>query len=818
MAEIAVIPEDNDPDDIPDLKPFEGKLVEITGMEEKLDPNTQDDSMQPVDVNGLKGRVLSWIPDASKYVVEVFSGETVPVSEENLLEYDPPDPEEGGFDICWYVQPNSLDSGIFAAMLSSHLEKKGFCVVQTFLGTAGCQQAWEIAEQLQGFHVISEDFQADYLGREDLAQKTAWLYNDGVLTLSMDEFEALGGSGDANSALEWCDQTFTCIASHLYPYAPNLEDPELQFTPWGRTNGLVRMSFQSDDERVDLEKTPRSYNEEAREREEHESLLESKKICMMYLIDAEGGSLTLHAENGDVVIPLEPNLSKVVVFREDQMSYSYAPTGRFLTLQAWLVDEPATYQDQLEEFRTIDGPEEPTGERVCVMAVQPKYPGNANSCEKDSLLYMSGLDGHIQVPIVRWDIDVYYRAEHTPGYSMTRHGANLTDDEMAQFDNKFFGIDSDYVVHMAPKDRISLEIGYQCLNYCGFRKETLRGAHLGVFCGDSGSDYVTIRQMQNFVEGASPQVYETVQNAALCNRLSWTFGMTGPTHTSETACSSSLVATGIAHMMMRRAEKDQTKSSMDLGIKQSLVIGINTMVGPWMYIGLSGPGMLTKEGRCFTFNRSADGYARAEGAGALFLRLCSNSFEEFGNVAKLIGSCVNQDGRSASMTAPHGPSQSDVIKASMREAGLIPSMITIAECHGTGTALGDPIEIGSLRAIMGKARGEVPLLITTSKSNLGHMECGAGACGLLKCILMLRLCVGYPNLHLCEVNPHLDIDGFPICIETELQDFGANSGLTGVSSFGFGGTNARADVWGHSIMGARACHPGPAMKLRTVFM
>mmetsp|Transcript_64090 Transcript_64090/g.111752 ORF Transcript_64090/g.111752 Transcript_64090/m.111752 type:complete len:814 (+) Transcript_64090:57-2498(+) len=813
MAEEAIVPQDTDPDETPDLKLLEGKLVEITGV----DPNAQDGSMEPVDVNGLKGRVVSWIADANKYAVEIFSGEMVPVSEENLLEYDPPEPEEGGFDICWYGQPNSLDSGIFAAMLSSHLEKKGCCVVQTFLGVSGCQQAWEIAEQLQGFHVISEDMQAEYLGREDVGQKTAWLYNDGVLTLNMDEFESLGGGGDASSALEWCDQTFTCIASHLFPYAPNFEDPEMQFTPWGRTNGLVRMSFQTDEERADLSKVPRSYNE-AQELEEHQNLVESKKICMIYLIDAEGGSLTLHAENGDIVIPLEPNLSKIVVFREDQMSYSYAPTGRFLTLQAWLTDEPVTYKDQLEEFRTIDGPEEPQGERVCIMSVQPRYPGFANTPENTFLIYGTGLDGHQEMPKARWDIDVYYRKEHTPGFSMTRHGAMMSMDELVQFDNKFFGIESEYAYKIPPKDRIAMEIGYQALTFAGFTKETLNGSKLGVFCGDSGTDFYGQTLFRLAETGYDPDRWENFQNSTMCNRLSWRFGMVGPTHTSETACSSSLVATGIAHMHLRRREEDQCQSSTDCKLKQCLMIGINTLVGPESYIYLSGPGMLTHEGRCFTFNRSADGYARGEGAGAMLFRLCSNSLESMGRLAMLIGSCVNQDGRSASMTAPHGPSQSDVIKASMREAGLTPSMITIAECHGTGTSLGDPIEIGSLRAVMSKDRGETPLLTTTSKSNLGHLECGAGACGLLKCILMLRHSVGNPNCHYAEVNPHLDIDGFPIVIETENIDFGANSGLTGVSSFGFGGTNARADVWGHSVIGARVCYSGSVMKLRTVFM
>lgn len=818
-GETDLVLKEDDPDEIPDLKPFEGKLVEITGVEGKIEPESSEEgALEPLDINGIKGRVLEWIADADKYAVESFSGEVIPVSEENLLEYDPPDPEDGGFDLCWYSQANSLDSGMFAAMMASHLEKKGCCVVQTFLGGAGCQQAMDIANQLQYWSVMGPEYQQEYLGREEVAEKTAWLYNDGVFILNMDEFEAVSGS-EASSALELCDQTFTCIASHLFPYAPNFEDAEQQFTPWGRTNGLVRMSFGSSEEKSALD--VKTMTEEA-ELEAHSQLSESKKLCMMYLIDAEGGSLTLHAEAGDVVIPLQPNQSKVVVFREDQMSYSYAPTGRHLALQAWLVDEPQIYKDQVETLRNIDGPEEPPGQRINIMSMQTEYPGNASDPDAAWCFYFAGTDGQQHIPPMRWDVDVYYRNVHTPGYSMSNHGSFLTDAEITSFDNTFFNFDEKYTKMMPPHHRINSEIGYQVLHSAGFRREMLKGAWMGVFTGDSGSDFTQMqlggRMDPRLGVGMDKLFFENSFNCAAAGRLSWLFGMVGPVSTAETACSSSLVATGVAHMHMRWVNDDQIKTSMNQHVKQSLVLGTNTLVGAGSYIFLSGPGMLTHEGRCFTFNASADGYARGEGGGGLFMRTCSNSLEAMGRLAMMIGSCVNQDGRSASMTAPHGPSQSEVIKASMTEAGLMPNMVSIAECHGTGTALGDPIEIGSLKAIMSKGRGDSPLLTTSAKSNLGHLECGAGMCGILKCVLMLRHSIGVPNNHLCEINPHLDIDGFPIGLEVEGIDFGCNSGLTGVSSFGFGGTNARIDLWGHSVVGQRSCMSGSVMKLRTVFM
>jgi len=292
-------------------------------------------------------------------------------------------------------------------------------------------------------------------------------------------------------------------------------------------------------------------------------------------------------------------------------------------------------------------------------------------------------------------------------------------------------------------------------------------------------------------------------------------GMKGPVSTTETACSSSLVACSLAQMTMRRQQEGQTKPNLDTDLQHGLVIGTNTLIGVGSYISLSGPGMLTSKGRCFTFDHSADGFARGEGVGGVKLKMCDNAIESQDRLAILIGCCANQDGRSASMTAPHGPSQQDVIKSSMREGGLLANMITIAECHGTGTALGDPIEVGALRGVMGTKR-EAPILKTSAKTNIGHLEAAAGIAGLIKCVNMLNFSTGAPNCHLLTLNPHLDVQGFPVLFETECMDYGSNSGLTGVSSFGFGGTNARADVWGHASHGHRYSITGELSRARSL--
>lgn len=233
----------------------------------------------------------------------------------------------------------------------------------------------------------------------------------------------------------------------------------------------------------------------------------------------------------------------------------------------------------------------------------------------------------------------------------------------------------------------------------------------------------------------------------------------------------------------------------------ALVMGVNTLLGPLSYIGNCAAGMLSHVGRCFTFNRAADGYQRGEGCGAVFLDSLLNKEEIVERAASIIGSATNQDGRSASITAPNGPSQTEVIKKSMGFAGIDVNTVAMAECHGTGTALGDPIEVGALQAVMRKRT--IPMLKVSTKTHIGHLEAGAGIAGLTKCVQMIRACTAPSNCHFNNLNPHISIEGYPVVICTEISDTGFSSGYCGVSSFGFGGTNSRCDVYGEGNLGPR---------------
>lgn len=771
-------------------------------------------SLQPVDISGERGRAGVYLQDEQKYEVNTFSGLLVLVPEDKLSAFEPPDSEEpGGFCVAWPTRLDDTSLASFASDVAGKVSDQGFCVVQMFEGEEAVVETLDTCREILNWGSLQSDVEEEYLGSEPVEGKVAWMQyqlsredgkQPGMKTVPLESLVP-SMNIDGMGALERVDKSITNVAALLWSSVQEWED-EKAFTPWGRTNPLVRASFEADDTRSVLRRNTLGMDD-AEELDEFVSFVDSRKLCALYLVENDGGELELNpkAEAYDyspVTIPLSKN--KLVIFRCDQLglNFSYKPEGRSLCLQSWILDMPSKMRESEEVLRFIDGPEEPLGQRNCVMGMMTRYPGNGSDPLAFWSMLQTGGDTQVEVPATRWDIDIYYRKEHTLGFSMTCHGGLLMEKEVSGFDNVFFGIPAEQAKCMAPYHRILMEVGYEALARAGHRKHEMLGWKCGVFVGDSGTDWdgpqMTAENLHWRWEGR--------ERSAAATRLSHVLGLKGPTLTAETACSSSLVAAGMAQASMRQPLPGQKAVGVASGLMDGLVIGINTCIGPIAYITLSGPGMLTSRGRCFTFDSSADGFARGEGVGALKLKICNNSYESMGRLAVLIGCSVNQDGRSASMTAPHGPSQQAVIRDSMREGGISPKMITIAECHGTGTALGDPIEVGALRGVLGNRAS--PLLATSSKSNLGHLEAGAGMAGLIKCICMLQFCSGSPNIHLVKLNAHLDVEGFPCYFESEAVDFGINSGLSGVSSFGFGGTNARADVWGHATHGHKIAMTG----------
>eukprot|EP00413_Alexandrium_margalefii_P011138 CAMPEP_0204541056 /NCGR_PEP_ID=MMETSP0661-20131031/17934_1 /ASSEMBLY_ACC=CAM_ASM_000606 /TAXON_ID=109239 /ORGANISM="Alexandrium margalefi, Strain AMGDE01CS-322" /LENGTH=584 /DNA_ID=CAMNT_0051547727 /DNA_START=77 /DNA_END=1828 /DNA_ORIENTATION=- len=250
----------------------------------------------------------------------------------------------------------------------------------------------------------------------------------------------------------------------------------------------------------------------------------------------------------------------------------------------------------------------------------------------------------------------------------------------------------------------------------------------------------------------------------------------------------------MCHAMLRKVDNK--------GVERMFSVGHQTCNMPWGFIGLSGAGMLGRTGRCLTFDNSGNGMARAEGCGGLYMKTTSDPTIVTERLGVYNSSFINQDGRSASLTAPNGPSQQLCMRASMKDGHLNPSDIVSNESHGTGTALGDPIETGSVRAVF-RGRGEMPVCVTSSKSNTGHQESTAGANGLLRTLTSLLNATIATTVHVNILNQHIEHEGFPGIFPTESYDLNRDSNVAGLNSFGFGGTNSRAELWAHAVQGAR---------------
>ncbi|CAJ1362981.1 unnamed protein product [Effrenium voratum] len=428
------------------------------------------------------------------------------------------------------------------------------------------------------------------------------------------------------------------------------------------------------------------------------------------------------------------------------------------------------------------GPAPPGLGSIQVQALSVCLPGSG-SPEALWALLVAGTETQTEVALDRWDVALYYAPDVRPGSevakSNAKHGAFLAASELAMFDFGFFGVSEEEAEVWLPEQRLVLRTGFDALQQAG---AATRGARVGVYVGDCSGE------SQHHVPLRLKSHQSTV--AATGSRLSYLLGLRGEACSFDTACSSSLVALGHAHGM----RSDRTCAG-------ALVLGVRVLFGPEGFVGLGAAGFLGVHGRCLTFDGSANGFGRGEGCSGIFLCKDPEDGDVEMHLASLLGTAVNQDGRSASLTAPNGPSQQSCIRDSLALAGIDPATISLAECHGTGTSLGDPIEVGAARVVMQKR--DVPLSLTSSKSNIGHAEAAAGLNGLVKCVLALLYSVCPPNVHLRRLNAHIDIDGFPCLVGMENVDVIRNSQHVGVSSFGFGGTNARADLWGYCQEGFR---------------
>ncbi len=431
--------------------------------------------------------------------------------------------------------------------------------------------------------------------------------------------------------------------------------------------------------------------------------------------------------------------------------------------------------------RKLDSLESVHKDPLAIIGMACRYPGHANDSEAFWQLLHNGVDAIEEVPPSRWDMEAYFDPDpETAGKICTRYGGFVDDVEL--FDPQFFGISPREVVSMDPQHRLALEVTWEALENAAQAPAMLVERRVGVFLGITTRDYSERLTYDGF---DNLDVYGLTGNlsAFAAGRISYALGLQGTAMALDTACSSSLVAIHVACQSLRSGESDMV-----------LTGGVNLLLWPEISVTETKAHMLAPDGRCKTFDSHADGFVRGEGCGILVIKRLSDAVANGDNILALIrGWYSNHDGASSGLTVPNLRAQKAVIEGALQFAGITPLDVDYIEAHGTGTSLGDPIELGGLAAVFGKGRSkENPLMLGSVKTNVGHLESAASVAGVMKVVLALLHEEIPPHLHLQELNPHVQWKQVPVVIPTEPTPWPRSERprIAGVSSFGASGTNA----------------------------
>lgn len=414
---------------------------------------------------------------------------------------------------------------------------------------------------------------------------------------------------------------------------------------------------------------------------------------------------------------------------------------------------------------------------IAIIGLACRFPGGADADAFWQLL-AQGRDAVGEIPRARFDIDRFYDPDpQRPGAIGTRRGAFL--DDIAHFDPGFFGIPPRAAAAIDPQQRLVLEVGWEALEQAAVAPSGLRDRPVGVFVGVSEVDHAR----RAFADPAAIDLYSGAGNmgAFVAGRLAHVLGTVGPAEAIDTACSSSLVA---IHRACRALAGDECELA--------LAGGTHVILRPEHYLFLSRAGALSPDGRSKAFAAGADGFGRGEGCGMLVLKPLAAARRDGDRVLALIrGSAVNSDGPSIGLTVPNAPAQARLLTSALSRAGLAPEDVAYLEAHGTGTALGDPIEVGAAAEVYAPGRAtDRPLMLGSVKGNIGHLEPAAGVAGVIKVVLAMQQGMIPPQLHCAELNPRIPWSRLPFRVATEPTPWPPGRRIAGVSSFGMSGTNA----------------------------
>jgi acyl transferase domain-containing protein/NAD(P)-dependent dehydrogenase (short-subunit alcohol dehydrogenase family)/acyl carrier protein len=421
------------------------------------------------------------------------------------------------------------------------------------------------------------------------------------------------------------------------------------------------------------------------------------------------------------------------------------------------------------------------GEPLAIVGIGCRLAGGVDGSDRYWDLLSEGREGIVDVPADRWDIEYWYDSDRAAPGKMNMRKAGFLRDGVDRFDAAFFGIAPREASTMDPQQRLLLELAWEALEDGGIAPDRMSGLDCGVFVGLYNSNYPLAARGSPIPEGIDGWSASGGHTSVAAGRVSYTLGLTGPSLAVDTACSSSLVAVHLAARAIQTGE-----------CRMALAGGVHLILAPESLVASTKLGATAADGRCKTFDASADGFGHGEGGGLVVLKRLSDALADGDPIHAVIrGSAVNQDGKSNSLTAPNGPAQQAVIETALKRAGLQGRQVGYVEAHGTGTGLGDPIEIEAIVGALATGRTD-PLMVGSAKTNLGHLEAAAGIAGLIKAALCVRQGKIPPHLNFTQLNPEIDTGSVDLRIPTGLVDWPGVEGrrIAGVSGFGFGGTNA----------------------------
>ncbi|HVK94787.1 MAG TPA: amino acid adenylation domain-containing protein [Noviherbaspirillum sp.] len=449
---------------------------------------------------------------------------------------------------------------------------------------------------------------------------------------------------------------------------------------------------------------------------------------------------------------------------------------------------PAALIAALAGDKTNDAPRAATAFRdapVAIVGMACRFPGGADSPDALWELLTNGVDPITEIPPDRWPADAFYDADrNAKGRSVSRWGGFIQGQDLREFDARHFRMTPREASALDPQQRLLLEVTWEAIENAGLSVAELKGKQVGVYVAISTDDYKN-SMLYHDIEALDPYAGAGAMNCTAAGRLSYFFGWEGPNFALDTACSGSLVALHLACQALQSGECDF-----------AVVGGVNALLTPHLYVYFSKTGIMSPTGRCHVFDDDADGYVRAEGCGMLVLQREPDAQRDGRRLrARVLGSAVNQDGASSGFSAPNGAAQQKVLRQAWRQADVTAADIGYLEAHGTGTPIGDPIELEAMaEAIAPQRTPHDPMPVGSLKSNLGHLEAAAGVGAVIKTVLALEHGELPANLHFHKPNSHIDWAQLPLRVVDRRQPFPQRGQrrIAGVSSFGFSGTNAHA--------------------------